>query len=803
MNQLFRKLEKLRSCDASEIKVRASQQLASLSERVGVSSLARLPSDRSFILELTVDGSPDDLSETLLANFRSEIPAAFFAGLSDPGRIQECLKEAFASQYRKSVIPRAERILNKRFDLLGHENLFFGDPIDWHLEPNSKKRAPLSHWSRVDYLNPHVAGDKKITWELNRHQHFLTLGRAYLFTGDERYARCFAEQLESWMETNPPKQGINWASSLEVSFRCIAWIWALAFFRNSESLRPQLYLRALKFIFVSARHLETYLSTYFSPNTHLTGEALGLFYIGTAFPRFKRANSWRRIGLEILLERLDKQVRADGVYFEQSTYYHRYTVDFYTHLSVLAERTGANVDGHVFEKLSSMFEFLAFVMRPDGTTPLFGDDDGGRLVPLDERDANDFRNTLSNGAALLNRGDLKHLAGDVSEETMWLLGPEAVEKFKKIHSHAPTGTSRGFKESGFYALRDSWAQDATFMLLDCGPHGVLNCGHAHSDALSFDLTVCGRPMIVDPGTATYTGSAEKRNRFRSGAAHNAITVDGRGSSFVGDGAFTWADTAKCQMKKWVATDRFDLFEGECRGFGKGHFEATHHRSVLFIKDALWAIRDRVSAREAEQIEARFHFAERVGLEIEGLPGGAAITARTDEGIGLQMISTGGKWSVEADSVSPRYGKEVQAKTALLTVDSKVQAEVLTLMVPLAALQDRITAFKFENGGFEIVRGEQREIVLSPGANMLSSFEGVFEWLWARFDSETGALEQLVVTECRELSFDGQVLLREQKPVQFATASIKAGRFVIETREGACHSIDVLTSDDSQFATCLG
>jgi hypothetical protein len=31
-------------------------------------------------------------------------------------------------------------------------------------------------------------------------------------------------------------------------------------------------------------------------------------------------------------------VRADGTYVEQSTWYHRYTTDFYLHFLVLAER---------------------------------------------------------------------------------------------------------------------------------------------------------------------------------------------------------------------------------------------------------------------------------------------------------------------------------------------------------------------------------------------------------------------------------------------------------------------------------
>src|SRR4029078_2477121 len=122
------------------------------------------------------------------------------------------------------------------------------------------------------------------------------LGPAYWLSCNETYAETFVAHLESWMDQNPPKQGINWASSLEIAFRSISWLWALEFFKESPALRSDVYTRALKFLYLNARHLETSLSTSFSPNTHLTGEALGLLYLGTSLPEFKEAERWRLRG---------------------------------------------------------------------------------------------------------------------------------------------------------------------------------------------------------------------------------------------------------------------------------------------------------------------------------------------------------------------------------------------------------------------------------------------------------------------------------------------------------------------------
>src|SRR6202040_2261030 len=80
---------------------------------------------------------------------------------------------------------------------------------------------------------------------------------------------------------------------------------------------------------VSGRHIETYLSTYFSPNTHLLGEGAALFFIGTLCPELQRADHWQGLGWRILREAGARQVRGDGLHFEQSIYFPVYALDFF------------------------------------------------------------------------------------------------------------------------------------------------------------------------------------------------------------------------------------------------------------------------------------------------------------------------------------------------------------------------------------------------------------------------------------------------------------------------------------------
>ena len=439
VNRVLKTWKRIKGLRADEIRVRTRQALAACAERAGYSSQARAPSDSSLfgMLDPARIKSHPLCAETFLEHFRTRTVPQFFAGLHDPSKTVHTLRQTLGPHAEERVLERARRIHAGRFDLLGLRDLDFGQPIDWHFEPVSGKRAPLVHWSRIDFLDATQVGDNKIIWELNRHQYFLTLGRAYWYTHDEDYAQTFAAHLESWMEHNPPKLGINWASSLEVAFRAISWLWSLYFFRDSPHLTPALFLRSLKFLYLHARHVETYLSTYFSPNTHLTGEALGLYYLGTLLPEFRRAADWRTQGKRILVTELQRHVKPGRRLFRTvellSPLYDR----LLAHLTILGRLNGEPVGAELEGKYAALLDHLMHLTRPDGTTPFFGDDDGGRLVFLDERPANDFRAALSTGAVVLDRADYKYVAGELAEETLWLLGDEARQSFNDLKACPP------------------------------------------------------------------------------------------------------------------------------------------------------------------------------------------------------------------------------------------------------------------------------------------------------------------------------------------------------------------------------
>ncbi len=775
-------LKKLRRLSIDEIRVRGAQSLNSLLERRGWSALTRLPDDRAFFQSFT--GPTLQSAAEIHSYFRSRATSDFFAGLSDRQNTLSLLAARWPHASAR-IVDKAERIINGKFDLLGLRDLNFGEPLDWHLEPLAGKRAPLEHWSRVNYLDAAVTGDKKIIWELNRHQHFVTLGQAYWLTGDERFAETFASQLASWMDQNPPKSGINWASSLEVAFRSISWLWALNFFRESNALTPALLLRTLKFLFLHGRHLETYLSTYFSPNTHLTGEALGMFYLGTVWPEFSAANRWRQTGRRILLAQLARQVQSDGVYFEQSSYYHRYTVDFYTHFLMLARMTGQEIPAAVSEKLQLLLDHLMYISRPDGTTPLFGDDDGGRLMQLDQRAVNDFRTTLATGAALFGRGDYKHVAGSAAEETLWLLGPAGIAEFDRVAAREPELQSKAFSEGGYYVMRDGWTPAANFLLLDCGPHGMNNCGHAHADALSFELAAQGETMLVDPGTYTYTGSKADRDWFRSSSAHNTLTVDGQSSS-QSQGPFSWSSIARCETKSWISRARFDYFEGQHDGYERLVPPVTLSRSALFLKKNYWVIRDSVRSTGPHRYDLWFH--PEAGIEADENGGDLRASGMASRLI-VSSFGENSTWQKENGAVSHCYAEKVSAPVFVFSTPAGANQEFLTFLLPglKSELPARVREVEAIGGrAFEIGGAGIHDIVLMRVGDRveMARLASDFDWTWARFaDEEATVPEELILIGGHRLELEGREVLRSERRLNYLTASRVGDQFRIETDDG--------------------
>lgn len=678
---MISRLKKLRGRTAAELAERGRQKIATLAELAGVSADLREPSDEAFLSLFESQGLSN--ANEMLDWFRTS------EGNVNPAFLdRDASVSVFRARFhdeRDGIIAQADRVLSGTYQLLGHAELDFGTPVpDWHFEPIAGTRSPRSHWSRISETDATETGDKKIVWELNRHQYFSLLGRAYWLTGDEKYAVAFVSHIEDWIEKNPPKMGVNWMSGLEIAYRSISWIRALYFFRDSSALGPDPFLKILKCLYLNARHLLRNLSTYSSPNTHLTGEALGLYQIGTFLNGIEGSRGWKETGYEILIEALGYQVRDDGGYVEQATQYHRYTADIYLSLYIQRSAERKPIDPIHQESLRKMLEFLAHLTQPNGETPLIGDDDGGRLHFFDDRGFADFRSTLALGAAILNDGRLKSVAGEASSEILWLTGPDGLKAFDMVQPCAFEETAVGFEDTGWYVIRDSWGPESNFVVVDCGEHGFINCGHAHADALSFVLSVGGRPVFVDSGTCTYTADPAMRDYFRSSTAHNCLTVNGQSSS-VPDGPFSWKSTARSRVLEWRTEGEKTFLRGSHDGYER--FGSKYERVFEFVRHHGVQIRDKIETSSRSDFEITFVLAPDIDVEVVAE---TRAVLRADNGkrnvltIDTSVVegSPGAfhGWRTEPSRISPRYGQVVETTKLIFSLTRDHDFEVVSTCV---------------------------------------------------------------------------------------------------------------------------
>jgi hypothetical protein len=545
----------------------------------------------------------------------------------------------------------ADPLLAGEHDLLGYRGVKVGHPPDWHADPINAARPAAAYWAAVPFLDP-AAGDHKIIWEPNRHQHFCLLGRAYWLTGDCRYRDAFVLHLEDWLRANPPLAGINWASMLELAFRTISWAWAVEFFSDAAERDDQPWLVDLLIgVDRQLEHIAHNLSSYFSPNTHLSGEGLALYALSTAFPELRQSRHRAAEGRDVLLREASRQVHADGGHAELSAHYHHYSTDFYL-LALMIARASAGSEAPAFEDAARrQAVFLRTIADDRGRLPLIGDDDGGQMFRFGRRAPSDASATLSVAASLLGESALA--VGAPPEDAFWILGRRPDASITAAPARWP---SRVFPETGYFVSR---TRDGGHLVFDAGPHGFLNGGHAHCDALSVVLTVGGEPVLVDPGTATYTMDRELRDRFRSARMHNTLLLGDRDHA-TPRGPFHWHTRANARLLVARTGDRLDFAAGTHDGYGPG--AAGHMRAVLAIHHVGWLIVDRVAADGPIEADAWWHLHPDWRAVV--CDGTAALTHVSGTRLGLATTATDIRIVSDAklSAVAPAYGRIEPATT---------------------------------------------------------------------------------------------------------------------------------------------
>ena len=513
-------------------------------------------------------------------------------------------------ELKNKLFKNAENILGHKISFFSSKEMDLGNIIEWHKDYTSNKIFPRSFYSDINYRDSE-AGNTKYIWELNRFQHLFPLSQAYILSGDDKYADGIINQIIDWIDNNPYLIGINWTSSLELSLRLISWSWGLfSLDKKKYPMAAEIKEKISTSIHQQAEYIYNHLSAYSSANDHLIGEAMGLAIIGTFFDYGKDSIRWRKKGIKVLFDELDKQVFDDGLDKEQAFGYHCFVLNMYLTTFVLLEKANINIPGKYWQKLEKMAECIMNFSDSNFNLPNFGDSDDSFILKLDNCFDDDLpiQRTaiflLNASSIIFDRQDFKYLTKhNLDEQTLWMFAKDKIGGYFNSSAILPSRQSLYLEKSGYVILKDK----NTDAFIDVGSLGYLSiAAHGHSDALSLCLNYKNKEFLTDPGTFSYDSQPKWRSYFRSTKAHNTIEIDGQNQSQMG-GSFMWLKKAEATVDKAVIDKDFDYVKAHHDGYIKQNIPVIHQRELLFVKDKFIIVVDKLINKNSKPHKYSLHW----------------------------------------------------------------------------------------------------------------------------------------------------------------------------------------------------
>jgi uncharacterized heparinase superfamily protein len=564
-----------------------------------------------------------------------------------------------------AIIAAADRTLDRVFDVLGSGPVPLGTPIDWHRDFVHGRRWPADPFWTIDYTGLGERSDVKLPWEIARCHWALWLAEAWLLTGEPRYAMGFQELVTDWLDGNPLGLGIHWACPMELAIRATNLLLAASALLDSTVIEPRFWARLVESLWWHGRVLRGNLEYERPLNNHYVSNGLGLLVLGLGLPDSAEGRGWRERGRDILEEQIRWQVHPDGVSYEKSVSYHRLVLECWALGALLGERAGVHFSQSYRARLERMFEFTAAYSRPDGTTPLVGDADDGRLIRPEPGVApTDHRQMLAVGAAMFGRGAWKSVAAAGAAELLWYGTRQGVERWQALAPEVGPSDSLAFRYGGYYVMRSP----GTHTFLDAGPLGFEGDSvHGHLDSLSLELWAPGGAFLIDSGTFCYTSDEQTALRFASTAAHNTVLVDG---AEIAEWTGLWhvrEDGTRPEVLAWQTSEATDVWEARHHGYARLPAPVHHCRRVTHWKaERRWCVEDRLEGSGRHRAELRWHLHPDASLVRAG-PQEVAIRL----GQGLLRLRVDGHIGVHDDWVAPRYGVRCAARTLLIQRDGEL------------------------------------------------------------------------------------------------------------------------------------
>jgi hypothetical protein len=611
-------------------------------------------------------------SEEFIEEFGSAVASRFYF---HPRNIKPLFLHLIEkTQPYDEIVDEAEKIMSGKFNALGYDwNI--GAQINWQKDYKSGFVWDLAPSGSIDVLQLGSESDVKYAWEPARFHMVWQIGKAYWFSGHERYAEKFVSLVNSWIDANPCGYGIHWANPMEAAIRACNWISGYYFFTASKTCTSNFMIRMFKSLYQHGLYIRNNLEYTRRSGNHLISNFVGLLMLGIFFRKAEFGKKWVELAVDGLETEILRQVSVDGVHYEKSIGYHRFVAELFAAAARLCTLNGIELSLQFCNRMKAMFAYMKSYTRPDGSVPNIGDSDDSMLfrVVMD-RDDSDHRHILCLGVMLYRSEDFKSAVGPYQQNALWLFGPDGFDGFLRIDETNDNPLSSAYPEGGMYFMQSKEAH----ISIDAGELGKFGWGgHGHNDTLSFELWWQGYPILIDSGTYTYSGSVAERNKFRGTAAHNTARVDGNELAKLTD---LWRSDDKTDPKvlKWICGEEEDVLIAEHSGFARFPGEVVHRRTYRLRKRRMeFSIEDQFLGSGEHSLEVFFHFHPYVFCK---KPEGDRIIL-DHRGVSYVILGSPGEWKLSETEYSPSYGLKQKNTSASISQRAQLPFLITTVIKP--------------------------------------------------------------------------------------------------------------------------
>lgn len=505
------------------------------------------------------------------------------------------------------LVEAGESILRHQFRLFAKHSIDTGSAVDWNTGYEGGQQGELPCWKpgtsySLSQVLTDPKGDIRFVWNLNRHQQFLDLGKAYWYTGKEEFAREFIDEVTTWISQNPYHQSVNWLDTYEIALRGIFWVFGYLFFFSSECVDENFFCRFYHSLFLQAHTVHDLVQSSIKmlETHHLVASAVFLYLAGTVFPEYQHSKQFSKCGWDILQWStngltLDQIVRESLASLVNS-------IELYCIVLLIRRIHRYHVPQPVTKGLVTMLHQMSLFVKPNGKLTRVGEHQPIQLLQGMYSQSEDFQYLFSLAAVLVNDVELKGLGHTFDESLIWFLGPEGYEAFKQFTARPLPQQSYLAPNRSYAVMRSGWEEESGYCIIANNPFRTQRGQRLkHSDLLSIEVYANGHELLIDAGPYSLQDTEEWNEYFCSVYAHNGLTVDRiKHLDFAERGV-------RGEFDRWVSTDSFDLLSGYHTGFEELEEPIRHRRSLFYWKPGYWIICDLLTGEGRHFFDQYFHF----------------------------------------------------------------------------------------------------------------------------------------------------------------------------------------------------